>query len=76
MYSIKCLEVRIRFAGSAHQLTQISRNHGDTRTQYLRVDQTADRLTVCFCDKDGDVIQSINYNYAHVLEFTTEGYVR
>lgn len=76
MFTIKCLEVWVRFVSPNHHGVRISRNMGDSRTQYLRVDQTTDRLTISYCDKDGDVTGSINYNYAHVHEYTTEGYVR
>lgn len=72
----KCLEVLVRFNSPNHQTVRVSRTSGDTRTQYLEVEQTPSRLTISFCDKDGDIIQSINYNYAHVLEFTAEGYVK
>lgn len=76
MHVSKCLEVFVRFASPNHQGVRISYMHGDTRSQHLRIDQTADRLTISFCDKEGEVIKSINYNYAHVLEWSTEGWVR
>jgi hypothetical protein len=76
VHQVKCLETWIRFVSPNHQGVRITRNDGDTRTQYLRVDQTPTRLTINFCDRDGDVVGSINYNYAQVLEYSTQGYVR
>lgn len=76
MHVAKCLEVWIRFSSPNHQGVRITRYQGDTRCQYLRIDQTPERLTVAFCDKEGECIKSINYNYAHVLEWSTEGWVR
>ncbi len=75
-HQIKCLEVWVRFVSPNHHGLRISRNGADTRTHYLHVVQTTDRLTIYYCDKEGDVIKTNNFNFAEVLEYDTEGYVR
>lgn len=72
----KCQEVWIRFASPNHHAQHISVGMGGTRAHHLLVEQTTDRLSVSYCDKEGDCIKSINYNYAHILEWSTEGWVK
>lgn len=72
---VKCTEVRIRFISPSQPELLITINHSDTRTKYILVGQSPDRLWLHFCDQNGSVIESENYNYSHVLGFKTKGWV-
>ena len=71
----KCQEVLVRFNSPNHQGVRIDYRQ-ETRCHHLAVTVEHGILHIRFVDKDGDEVRSINYNFSHVLEYDTAGYVK
>lgn len=76
MKTIRCLEVVIRFVSPNHQAVSIRFSQGDSRAQHLKIENDGAQLLIKFVDKDDDSVQQIVYNFAQVLEYSCEGYVK
>lgn len=72
----RCLEVAVRFVSPNHQGVRVRFSHGDTRAQHLKIENDGSTLSIKFVDKDDDAVQELIYNFAQVLEYNCEGYVK
>lgn len=75
MRTIYCQECYIKFNDKTRNDVAISYVTIDTRCRYLKVDSDGTHIVVQFCDKDGDSVKEIVYNFNSVLEINCSGWI-